>query len=68
MTSPKTEYQAKVTRDTGLARGRVPAPLLRVMGARPGDYLIFRLAGRGQASVRVSRAGKKSGQGKRKSR
>jgi hypothetical protein len=56
MTSPKTEYRAKVTVDTGMARGRVPTPLLKVIGARPGDYLTFRLVSTGEVVMRLSRA------------
>jgi hypothetical protein len=57
------EYQAKVTFDTGLARGRVPSPLLSRMNARPGDYMIFRLASTGEAVMRVSRSRAKAGRG-----
>jgi hypothetical protein len=52
----ETEYKAKVIADTGVTRGRVPSPLLREMGARPGDYLIFRLSGKGEAIMRLSRS------------
>ena len=61
----KEEYRAKVTDDTGLARGRVPCPLLRDMGARPGDQLVFRLDESNKVVMRLSRARKKAG-GKRK--
>jgi hypothetical protein len=66
MTSPKTEYRAKITVDTGMARGRVPTPLLKLMGARPGDYLTFRLASTGEVVMRLLRGAGKSG--KRKSK
>jgi hypothetical protein len=66
MTSPKTEYRAKVTVDTGMARGRVPTPLLKQMGARPGDYLTFRLVSTGEVVMRLLRGAGKSG--KRKSK
>lgn len=52
----ETEYRAKVIADTGVTRGRVPSPLLRELGARPGDYLIFRLSKRGEAIMRISRS------------
>ena len=61
MTSPKTEYKSKITVDTGLTRGRVPCRLLKMMGARPGDYLIFRPTNKGEAVIRMSRPRKKSG-------
>ena len=64
MTSPKTEYKSKVTVDTGLTRGRIPCPLLRAIGARPGDYLIFRPVGKNEARVRVSRPGRKPAKAK----
>ena len=55
----RDEYQSKVTEDTGLARGRVPAPLLKYMGARPGDRLIFRMDESGQVAVRLARVKRK---------
>lgn len=58
----EAEYQAKVTDDGGLTRGKVPSPLLRAMGARPGDYMIFRLTSSGEAVMRVARS---KGAGKR---
>jgi bifunctional DNA-binding transcriptional regulator/antitoxin component of YhaV-PrlF toxin-antitoxin module len=61
----RDEYQSKVTEDTGLARGRVPSPLLKDMGARPGDRLIFRVDESGQVTVRLSRPGKKPGKKRR---
>ncbi len=62
----RTEYQSKVTFDTGLSRSRVPAPILKAIGARPADYLIFRLASTGEAIMRLARAVKKPVKGKRK--
>ena len=56
----RDEYKAKVTVDTGMARGRVPTPLLKLMGARPGDYLTFRLVSTGEVVMRLLRAGAKS--------
>jgi hypothetical protein len=61
----KEEYRAKVTDDTGLVRGRVPCPLLRDIGARPGDQLVFRLDESNKVVMRLSRASKKAG-GKRR--
>jgi hypothetical protein len=55
----REEYRAKVTDNSGLIRGRVPCPLLNEMGARPGDYLIFRLDDSGKVVVRLSRERKK---------
>lgn len=59
-------YQAKVTNDSGVIRSRVPAPLLRMMGARPGDHATFRLDG-SAAVMRIARAKVKT-KGKRKRR
>ena len=52
----EAEDQAKVINDGGLTRGKVPSPLLRAMGARPGDYMIFRLTDSGEALMHVSRS------------
>lgn len=60
----EAEYRAKVTDENGLTRSRVPCPLLSAMGARPGDYLIFRLANSGKVIMRVLRPRKKSGKGR----
>jgi hypothetical protein len=67
MTSQRTEYRAKVTVDTGMARGRVPTPLLKQIGARPGDYLTFRLVSTGEVVMRLLRGAGKQGKGKRRS-
>jgi hypothetical protein len=63
----RDQYQAKVTVDTGMARGRVPTPLLKLMGARPGDYLTFRLVSTGEVIMRLLRSVGKQGKGKRRS-
>ena len=63
MRKEKSEYKARVTDDAGLVRGKVPSPLLRTMGARPGDYMVFRLADSGKAVMRISRLKMKSGRG-----
>jgi hypothetical protein len=57
------KYTAKVTDDAGLTRGRVPCPLLSVMGARPGDYLTFRLSGSSEAVMRLTRSRSKASKG-----
>jgi hypothetical protein len=65
----REEYRAKVTDDNGLVRGRVPCPLLSEMGARPGDYLTFRLDESNNVAMSLSRprrkAGKKAGGGRK---
>jgi bifunctional DNA-binding transcriptional regulator/antitoxin component of YhaV-PrlF toxin-antitoxin module len=55
----RDEYQSKVTEDMGLTRGRVPAPLLSHIGARPGDRLIFRVDESGKVAVSLARLKKK---------
>lgn len=61
----RDEYQSKVTADTGLTRGRVPAPLLKHIGARPGDRLIFRVEDAGRVAMHLSRGRKKRGKKRR---
>jgi hypothetical protein len=61
-----TEYRAKLTNDAGVIRGKIPSPLVRDMGGRPGDYMIFRCEGPGRVTVSLSRSkggAKKSGKG-----
>ena len=50
------EYYAKIADDNGIVRGKIPSPLVRIMGARPGDYIVFRPTGTGAATMSVSRA------------
>lgn len=57
----KDKYLAKVIDDKGLTRGRIPTPVLNLMGARPGDSVIFRLPRPGEATMSVSRARAKRG-------
>jgi hypothetical protein len=60
------EYRARIADDSGVIRGKIPSPLVREMGARPGDYLVFRVDTAGRATVSVSRlkgATKKGGKG-----
>ncbi len=59
----REEYRARVTDDNGLVRGRVPCPLLTDMGARPGDYLTFRLDESNKVAMSLSRPRKKAGKG-----
>jgi hypothetical protein len=50
------EYQAKVTNDAGILRGKIPSPLVRELGARAGDYIVFRRDDAGRVHVSLSRA------------
>lgn len=49
------EYIARIQDDSGTVRGKIPSPLVREMGARPGDYMIFRMDDSGNVTVRISR-------------
>lgn len=60
--SEPREYRAMISDEGGgVVRGRIPAPLVREMGARAGDYMIFHSDGAGKVSLSVSRR-KKAGQ------
>ena len=54
--SEATEFQAKIADYQGVVRGKIPSSLVRAMGARPGDYMNFRLTRSGEAIMRVSRS------------
>ena len=61
-----TEYRARLASDAGVIRGKIPSPLVRELGGRPGDYMVFRSEGAGKVTVTVSRSkggAKKSGKG-----
>jgi hypothetical protein len=52
-----TEYRARLANDAGVIRGKIPSPLVRDLGGRPGDYMVFHCAGTGgPVTVTVSRA------------
>ena len=58
------EYRARLANDAGVIRGKIPSPLVREMGGRPGDYMIFRMDVSGRVTLTLSRAkggAKKSG-------
>lgn len=60
------EYRARIANDSGVIRGKIPSPLVREMGARPGDYMVFHLDSSGKVTASVSRSkggAKKSGKG-----
>lgn len=52
------EYQARVTDDAGILRGKIPSPLVRELGARAGDYIVFRRDNAGRVTVSLARAGR----------
>jgi bifunctional DNA-binding transcriptional regulator/antitoxin component of YhaV-PrlF toxin-antitoxin module len=45
--------QAKVTDDNGVTRSKVPAPILKALGAKAGDYLTFEMGEAGCVMMRV---------------
>lgn len=62
------EYRAKLTDDAGVIRGKIPSPLVKELGGRPGDYMVFNSDGAGKVSVSLSRSRggtKKPGKGKK---
>ena len=59
------EYQARVTDDAGILRGKIPSPLVRELGARAGDYIVFRRDNAGRVTVSLARtAGGRGGAAK----
>jgi hypothetical protein len=50
-----SEYTAKLLEDNGVVRGRIPAPLIRNLGGRPGDYLVFRTDGGGRVQISLQK-------------
>jgi uncharacterized protein (DUF2249 family) len=64
------EYRAKVTDDAGIFRGKVPSPLIRELGGRPGDYMVFQYDGAGRVlmSIARTRGGTKASVAKSKKR
>ena len=50
------EYKARITDDSGVIRGKIPSPLVRELGGRPGDYVIFSSDGGGKVTVSLSRS------------
>jgi hypothetical protein len=49
------QYRAKVTNDSGLVRAKIPSPLIRELGGRPGDYMVFHYDGSPRVSMNVAR-------------
>jgi hypothetical protein len=63
-----TEFQARLADDSGIIWGKIPSPLLRVMGARPGYYAHFSWDGE-KATMRVvrSKGAARAGKGAKRS-
>ena len=49
------EYRAMISDEGGVVRGRIPSTLVRDMGARAGDYMVFRSDATGSVTMRLSR-------------
>jgi len=64
------EYRAKLTNDAGVIRGKIPSPLVKALGGRPGDYVVFNSDGGGSVLVSLSRTrgggAKKAAKGSKK--
>ena len=50
------EFKAKLTNDAGVIRGKIPSPLVRMLGGRPGDYVVFNSDSGGKVTVALSRS------------
>ncbi|MBC7911164.1 MAG: hypothetical protein H7Y30_11720 [Pyrinomonadaceae bacterium] len=62
--SEPREYRAMISDEGGIVRGRIPSPLVRDMGARAGDYMVFRSDGTGKVTMSVLRSRKSGGSAK----
>ena len=65
------EFEAKLTDDSGVVRGRIPAPLVQLLGGRAGDFVVFRKEGNRftlslRRSTGASSTGKKTASSSRK--
>lgn len=49
------EFRALLSADASVVRGRIPAPLVKLLGGKAGDYMVFNYES-GKATVRISRA------------
>lgn len=59
------EYKAMISDEGGVIRGRIPSPLVRDLGAKPGDYLVFNHDGKGNVAVKLAK-GKAAGKAAKK--
>ena len=51
-----SEYRARLANDAGVIRGKIPSPLVRELGGRPGDFMVFSSDAAGRVSVSISRS------------
>jgi len=50
------EWELKLTDYQGTIRSRIPAPMVRELGGRAGDYIRFRMDETGRVTVSIRRA------------
>jgi len=55
MAKKDAEFRALLSEDNNVTRGRIPAPLVKALGGKAGDYMVFKMEG-GKVSVSISRA------------
>ena len=65
MTMPRrpamsNEYYAKIADYEGVIRGKIPAPLIRMMGVKSGEYVVFRIDKKGKVTLSLARSRNKS--------
>lgn len=56
----REEYKAKIADYEGIIRGKIPAPLVRLLGARHGDHIVFKVGPQKSVTLHVERAAKSS--------
>ena len=49
------EFRALLSADANVVRGRIPAPLVKLLGGKAGDYVVFKYES-GKVAVSISRA------------
>ena len=49
------EFQAKLTDDNGIIRGRIPAPLVQHLGGSADDFIVFRREDSGKFTLSLKR-------------
>ena len=50
------EFEAKLTTDNGVTRGRIPARLVTQLGGQAGDYIVFRQSASGTFALSLKKA------------
>ncbi|GEM_PF-2886182 len=55
MAKKDAEFRALLSEDNNVTRGRIPAPFVKALGGKAGDYMVFKIEG-GKVSVSISKA------------